>query len=1238
MRRPVKYTLLGAIPVVLAGIFTGFFLCGSFFLSRVVLPAVSRRAGIEIVADQVNWSCFSSRLEAENLRIGPADAPCFSAGRAAFRYGLPELFGGTLKFSEILVERGEFTLFRVPGGWSCFRPRAQDNSTGKTPEEPAESAVRRDPETQRKKPLQFDLSQIRIVDSRLMLVYGQTGAGGAFELSNLSGSAPVFRNGELFSAELSGRVKLATSRASQVDDGRMTLVLNSHLNEALFPESLELKCELAGLAGRVGGAELHGGALSLEMKARARGRGVDVEQFHLVQSRNGEPRSVIDLSGAMQWAPFSIRADFTRGTVSPEVLAVCTDLGLGFNPGEATLECRGKFSYGGRRFSSDGMIRLTRTGEAIFGLERIDVPDFRLDVTHRAVVDLNRSEIDLARFSATMTAGGRESASLRLRRPVRYSWLTRADEKRENAEFDLVLDRFDLQLLRFALPGDSPVRGIGGQLSGKVQLLCRHNLSSVGVLGNGRLEKGRGEIGGRRIPADEALFGLDLQLRRNFDFQANSVTLSLQKEAQEIGALACSGKGSLRRGEAELQLRFERLVPELATWFEPACAPFVAIWRRAGVSPADLSAAVAFADGGRSVHIRDGKLTAERAGKPFATLQLNSFSWFPQSGTLNHGPEFSFRCAGPLSLVNPFLPPERGRVLAGEFQCALTGRLNRQLDGGVIDGECALDGIGLRCGAKEFSGFGVQNRLSLYFPDFNTVEIKTADFYLRRHGRPALRLECPGTFQFQEGRYRGEWQLRYLNEQFLKLFSPTLAREAQLTGKVQVTAQNHFEAFRAAVALECSRWLAATREELPCNGRLLAVFESSPRQWAVRNFQLKFNRAELPLADFTGECRVDRFQEDGPVAVRLSSPRVELGELLKLFSRDGAFRSSEGEEAAPRGDGAPAETLRAGARPAGRRVPALFFGRRPVDFGCRFEKLRLAPELEATLEGRFRLKEGEARSEYLNFTLNGARFDAEVRASSRPEGIRGELAVRGDDRLACRPLLELLAGVRDDGFEGVLSSLNTRLSWLDDGRENGFLNTLSGYFRMKLRNVVIPNGVANTLFGRLLLLPVDLAGKLSTLMPDELAALPGRIFSASSLQQTLRTIQFSSGDLDLSADHGEVIVRECRFLGDWIDRIGFSGRFQLGSEQKLQLESQLSIGGIPLTLPVRGTLTRPEIDLQRGATAGIGDFIRRIQALKLVDFGTDSDGEPALLIHDLSPKETLRELRYIFDGLFKQKR
>lgn len=1224
--------------MILAGIFTGFFLCGSFFLSKVVLPAVSSRAGIEIVADEVKWSCFSSRLEAENLRIGPAEAPCFSAGRAKFRYGLPELLKGTLKFSDIHVEQGEFTLFRVPGGWSCFRPSTPAEGKKRSDGRTAASAQPK-PEKRAKKKLRFDLSRIRISDSRLMLVYGEGGAGGAFALSGLSGYSPGFQNGRPFSAELAGRVKLATSRASHVNDGRMKLVLDSRLNDALQPESLQLQCELTGLSGRVGGAELHNGALSLDLEGRLSGNGFDIGRFHLVQSRNHKPRSVIDLTGSLSWSPFSIDAAVKRGVVSPEVLAICTDLGLGFNPGRAALECSGRFSYGKRRFFADGTLRLTRAGDAIFGLERIDVPDFRLDMTQRAEVDFNRSEIRLDLFSATVVTEGRETASLRLRRPVRYSWLKRAEEKRENAEFDLVLDRFDLQLLRFALPPDFPIRGGGGILSGKVQLLCRHNLSSVGVLGNGRLEKGRGEYRGRSFPMDEVLFGLDLQLRRNFDFHMNNISLSLRKEAEEIGALSCSGKGSLRRGGAELQLHFERLSPELATWFDPACAPVVSSWKRLGISPVDLSVSVAVAGRGEPVHFRDCRLSVDREGKELASLRLNSFSWLPREGMLDHGPDFTFHCAGPLSMFNPFFRKGQVTFSAGQFQCSLTGRMSRQLDGGVVDGECAADEVEMRCGGRNFSGFGLQNRFSFYFPDFNTMEIKTADFYLRRHGRPALRLECPGTFQFQEGRYRGEWQLRYLNEQFLKLFSPVLAAEAQFSGKMQVNAGNHLESFRAAAALECSRWLAPDREGLPFNGRLLGVFEYSPLQWSVRNFRLKFNRAERLLADFNGECRVDRFQADGPVAVRLSAPRIELGELLKLFSGSGFFGSSGETVRGNTGAATAGGTVSAAEKkPAEKHVPMLRFGARPVDFSCRVEKLCLTPELDAVLEGRFRLKNGDVHSEYLNLVLGGARFDAEVRASSRPEGIRGMLAVRGNDRFPCRPLLEFLSGVRDDGFEGVLTSLNARLSWLDDGRPEGFLNTLSGYFRMKLRDVTIPNGVANTLFGRLLLLPVDLVKQLSNLMPEELAELSGNFFSTSALQRTLRTIHFSSGELDLSADHGEVNVRQCQFLGDWIDRIGFSGRFQLGGQQKLQLESQLAIGGIPLAVPVRGTLTNPSVAIQQGATAGIVDFIHRLQALKLLDFATGVGGEPTLLIHDLSPKETLRELRYIFDELFKQKR
>ena len=94
MRRPVKYTLLGAIPVVLAGIFTGFFLCGSFFLTRVVLPAVSARAGIDIAAVNKFFDLATSYDEVpDSLRehyraLGATAAECIACraceGRCPF--------------------------------------------------------------------------------------------------------------------------------------------------------------------------------------------------------------------------------------------------------------------------------------------------------------------------------------------------------------------------------------------------------------------------------------------------------------------------------------------------------------------------------------------------------------------------------------------------------------------------------------------------------------------------------------------------------------------------------------------------------------------------------------------------------------------------------------------------------------------------------------------------------------------------------------------------------------------------------------------------------------------------------------------------------------------------------------------------------------------------------------------------------------------------------------------------
>ena len=133
MKKPLKFTLLGMIPAILLIVFAVFFIRGSYFLTRVVLPLASSRTGVEISAQRAEWSWLESRVTVEKLRIGSEADPIFSAGRGTFRYHWRELWDGVLKFSDIRVWRGDFTLYRQEdGSWSCFRDSAAPLSRGET--------------------------------------------------------------------------------------------------------------------------------------------------------------------------------------------------------------------------------------------------------------------------------------------------------------------------------------------------------------------------------------------------------------------------------------------------------------------------------------------------------------------------------------------------------------------------------------------------------------------------------------------------------------------------------------------------------------------------------------------------------------------------------------------------------------------------------------------------------------------------------------------------------------------------------------------------------------------------------------------------------------------------------------------------------------------------------------------------------------------------------------------------
>ena len=140
----------------------------------------------------------------------------------------------------------------------------------------------------------------------------------------------------------------------------------------------------------------------------------------------------------------------------------------------------------------------------------------RLEGEYDFAVDLEESSIDLRKFALTLNEKESESASFRLRRPIRYSWREGAESTDQRATFDLECSAFDLKLLRFLIPGDSAFQFDSGYFTSRMQLTLRHNLSSFSLLGSGRINNSSCRWEGRKFELAEILAGLDVEIRRDF--------------------------------------------------------------------------------------------------------------------------------------------------------------------------------------------------------------------------------------------------------------------------------------------------------------------------------------------------------------------------------------------------------------------------------------------------------------------------------------------------------------------------------------------------------------------------------------------------------------------------------------------------------------------------------------------------------------------------------------------------
>lgn len=1205
VKRGVKLSLFTAGGVALLLVFGWFFLTGSFFLTSVALPFLGKRVGVEIAADRAELSLFRSRIVFEKLRIGPKAQPLFSADRGEGVFTRSMLFGGPLKFSDVSLEGAALTLYYHPDDrtWSVFpaapepQPKAEADGGGE-------------------QPFRIDLTNVTVRDSRFRMIFGTPEAGGAFELSGLNFTSGRFANGEPFSIDGAAKLRLASSRANHIDAGETKFAWTSVLGTNLAPETFQGAFVFSGLFGSISGEPLNDGSLELAFRGGFKEERLKLEKFTLVQSQGGKVRSDVELSGEAGFQPFEVRAEVDIRRLSEEVTSLLFDLGCGFNPGRAAIQYRGGFSYGNRRLAATGTLRVDRSGDAMFGLERIALPPFRLDGEHDFAIDLEDSSIDLRRFALTLSEKEKETASFRLRRPIRYSWRPGAGTEEQRTVFDFNCDSFDLKLLRLFTPGDSAFRFNSGNLTSKLQLTLRHNLSAVSLLGSGRVANGSCRWDGRNFELSELLTGLDMELRRDFHWTLRNLSLALKNADADLGSANFSGEGELTDLTGTLSGRLERLTPELAAWLFPSFGPFLPEYRKLKLGTLEVGFRAEKPSGDEPVTLKSLTAGIDREGR--RALELKTAGCKLGGGETG---DLKIQLTGqlPVSAFNPYLDGGELRMENGSVKLAVEGSFARDFRSAMFSGELSLDDLAAKFGEKEYRNFSGQCAFSCFMPSMRLLEFRTLNFYLRRSGKPALRLECPGTWDLAKDSYTGEWAIRYLNEQFITLVAPGTVAEAQLTGTLQVAATDHFRTLRAAGGVELAGLLPVGWTGDPLSGNLSFAVERDERRLLLRRVKAALRQGEATVFDLDGECRIDLSAPDGPVTIQLASSEIDAARLLALF---------------------PART-EPKAKPEGPAVPPqLDFGPRPVDFGCRLAKVRFTPELTADFDTRLHLRREAIFSDHLLLQVNNSRYDGEFQGKNAENGIAFSLGLRGSEPLSIPPLMELVVGSPQTGAAGTLRDFSLNMRFLEDGRPESYFETLSGNLAMDFRDLRIPNDVAKGSYARLLLFPIEMAGQLDSLLPEDIAAWKERIINSGSLRRQLRTIELAEGRVRLHAADGKVRVDECAFFGDWVSRLLFSGDFDLGGERRLRLVSKLTVGGIQTTIPIEGTLDAPEVRIGSVASGSLGALLRKISELKLI--GTSADPshpdkvEPVIMIDRLPTAGTIRELQQRFKGLWSK--
>ncbi len=1172
-KKLLKIFVISLSSLILLCVIAFWVMTGSSFITRFILPVLSDSIELRIDASYVDLSVFKSRLTAKNVVIGSGKTALVKADKLDISYSIWDLLKQRFVFRDVVLDRAVITIAKDSGGRWTYEPSVQavTNVVSKKSASSNPNVTHTKQDQQEK--VFLDLKNIQIINSSFILAAGDISKASArLELHDLNINLAEFTNNKPGTLTLKSRVTIQSDGGITVEQGDWNLTLTAAFDDYLLPYQINLSSKLDKLDGIINGVKINNSNLTLDIDAHGDKKSIVINKFCLRQNDKEFIKTDVELDSHINFEPLKIKGKIKVAPISAEIISIICQFSRQVNPGEVGVNWVSGFEYSESRFSGAGKLKLTRRKDAIIAGKKYKLPNLSLNSKYDFDFDGSKNALHVEYFNAELKEQDKKVLSLNTDKAFTYLLDKQIFLEKESPQITLELRQLDLNMMKLLqAPGKNFIVH-NGQLDG--DMVCI-------------LDRERKLRFDAKIKADNLDFQIDSKRFENFGFEqrisgyiSKNLFLSIPElnfefsyKQKKLVNFAGAADIDFKKRTVDFSINMPKFSTEKIAHLplpQKTIDDIVKITSK--LEPFSLTA---FSSGNirldeGTMKINPVKLNIFQKNKKIVDISIK-----PHDGMIDNLLKSSTTV-----LTIDKLPIKQFRRIMddnilndGYLNGKIIAKVQKSLNSIILDSVLNIDGLELLSNNKVSKDLCFNTGFSASVIDLDEIFIREFVCGMRQKQRVILGLSGFGSMKLSKGNGKLDLSLDYLNHNLLNILTSGEFKNGILKGSLKVAVQDDFKHLNVKSNLDIMQLISAgTTDAVEGKGSFeLAV---KPELFHCKEFAVSLNSKDGKIVDINGSTTLPAKKSADPVLVSLSSKIIDIQKIQQLFAvKNKTAAGVEIKEALPENKQKTAKNT-----PLGKNVPLQFdLGKKKYVLLIDLQGITFNSILNAHVSGKIFGEGHKIAVEYLQIGSNKDKLNYKGDFLSTPEGVKYHNALKSD-RFNLTPIFKTFLNDEYKKIKITLNNLHADLAGTGL-RPSPLWDNMKGFVRTDFADIKIPNNLSKTTMGKILLLPFEIMVDIQKMIPARALKEMGQVAKyVVDFRNDMKILTFNEGSMDLESADGIIFIKDFHLNGKIVRNLSFDGKFGLGTNQMLRLNSRLDINGIILPVNMSGTIHKPEIN------------------------------------------------------------